>query len=296
MTLRHLAIFIRVCEENGITAAAKKLHMTQPSVSQVIQELESHYQTLLFERLGRRIFITEAGRRLLRYSRNLINLNMQTEQAMRAFNEVYHLRLGASITIGGDFLIDLIQDIINNDPSKEIFSEIHNTSELEKMLLNDTLDLALVEGDIHSEYLVTKPFMGDELVFIISPNHPLANKEITVSDLAELKFFVRETGSGTRELFEQVMHQHNIYYQTGGIYNSMEAIKKAVMSGLGVSVISTEAIKEEIAEGKLLSFNMPNLVFKRQFNIVYHKNKFIPHEMQEVIDRCCSLAQLNNSH
>ena len=75
MTLRHLAIFIKVCEENGITAAAKKLHMTQPSVSQVIQELEAHYQTLLFERLGRRIFITEAGRRLLRYSRNLINLN-----------------------------------------------------------------------------------------------------------------------------------------------------------------------------------------------------------------------------
>lgn len=111
MTLRHLAIFIKVCEENGITAAAKKLHMTQPSVSQVIQELEAHYQTLLFERLGRRIFITEAGRRLLRYSRNLINLNAQTEQAMRAFNEVYHLRIGASITIGSNFLIDLIQHI-----------------------------------------------------------------------------------------------------------------------------------------------------------------------------------------
>ena len=167
MTLRHLAIFIRVCEENGITAAAKKLHMTQPSVSQVIQELEAHYQTLLFERLGRRIFITEAGRRLLRYSRNLINLNLQTEQAMRAFNEVYHLRLGASITIGSSILINLIKHITENDPSKEIFSEIHNTSELEEMLLNDNLDLALVEGEIHSEYLITKPFMDDELVFII---------------------------------------------------------------------------------------------------------------------------------
>lgn len=82
MTLRHLAIFIKVCEENGITAAAKKLHMTQPSVSQVIQELEAHYQTLLFERLGRRIFITEAGRRLLRYSRNLINLNAQNRNKL----------------------------------------------------------------------------------------------------------------------------------------------------------------------------------------------------------------------
>ena len=293
MTLRHLAIFIKVCEENGITAAAKKLHMTQPSVSQVIQELESHYQTLLFERLGRRIFITEAGRRLLRYSRNLINLNAQTEQAMRAFNEVYHLRIGASITIGSNFLIDLIQHISQNDPNKEIFSEIHNTSELEEMLLNDNLDLALVEGEIHSEYLITKPFMNDELVFIIGQNHPLANIEITFEDLTNLKFFVRETGSGTRELFEQVMHQHNIYYQTGGIYNSMEAIKKAVIAGLGVSVISTEAVKDEIHSGKIKVFTMPELVFKRQFNIVYHKNKFIPPEMQEIIDECLKLS-INN--
>lgn len=290
MTLRHLSIFIRVCEENGITAAAKKLHMTQPSVSQVIQELEAHYQTLLFERLGRRIFITEAGRRLLRYSRNLINLNLQTEQAMRAFNEVYHLRLGASITIGSSFLIDLIKTITDNDSNKDIFSEIHNTSELEEMLLNDNLDLALVEGEIHSEYLITKPFMNDELTFIIGKNHPLAGKEITFDDLAKLKFFIRETGSGTRELFERVMHQHNIYYQTGGIYNSMEAIKKAVAANLGVSVISKTAIKDEIAEGKLISFSMPGLVFKRQFRIVYHKNKFIPPEMQAVIDQCLELA------
>lgn len=286
MTLRHLAIFIRVCEENGITAAAKKLHMTQPSVSQVIQELEAHYQTLLFERLGRRIFITEAGRRLLRYSRNLINLNMQTEQAMRAFNEVYHLRLGASITIGSNILINLLKHVKENDPAKDIFSEIHNTSELEKMLLNDTLDLALAEGEIHSEYLITKPFMHDELVFIIGKSHPLAKQKITFEDFSSLKFFIRETGSGTRELFEQVMHRHNIHYQTGGIYNSVDAIKKAVIAGLGVSVISSEAIVDELKEGKLITFDMPGLVFKRQFNIVYHKNKFIPPEMQEIIDLC----------
>lgn len=295
MTLRHLAIFIRVCEENGITAAAKKLHMTQPSVSQVIQELEAHYQTLLFERLGRRIFITEAGRRLLRYSRNLINLNAQAEQAMRAFNEVYHLRIGASITIGSKCLIDLIKDITKDDPSKEIFSEIHNTSELEEMLLNDNLDLALVEGEIHSEYLITKPFIRDELLFIISTDHPLAdkvlNKQITVEDLRTTKFFIREKGSGTRELFEQVMHDHSIYYETAGIYNSMEGIKQAVMAGLGVAIISSEAIKSEIDTKKLLAFSLPNLTFKRQFHIVYHKNKFIPPEMQDVIDYCLKMGE-----
>ncbi len=295
MTLRHLAIFIQVCEENGITAAAKKLHMTQPSVSQVIQELEAHYQTLLFERLGRRIFITEAGRRLLRYSRNLINLNTQTEQAMRAFNEVYHLRLGASITIGNNFFINLIKNNTDTDPSKEISSEIHNTSELEKMLLNDELDLALVEGEIHSEYLITTPFMEDELMFIISKNHPsyeqLYNQNISLKNLTELKFFIREIGSGTRELFEQVMHQHNIYYQTIGVYNSIEAIKKAVIAGLGVSVMSKEAITEELSSNTLSTFTIDGVEFKRKFNIVYHKNKFIPPEMQSIIEQCILLAK-----
>ena len=85
------------------------------------------------------------------------------------------------------------------------------------------------------------------------------------------------------------------YFEFNGYYtitatNGLEAIKKAVISGLGVSVISTEAIKDELKEGKLKTFTMPELVFKRQFNIVYHKNKFIPPEMQEVIDECLQLS------
>ena len=84
--------------------------------------------------------------------------------------------LAQVFTIGSNFLIDLIQHISQNNANKEIFSEIHNISELEEMLLNDSLDIALVEGEIHSEYLITKPFMNDELVFIIGENHPLANR------------------------------------------------------------------------------------------------------------------------
>ncbi|MGL6017005.1 MAG: LysR family transcriptional regulator, partial [Selenomonadaceae bacterium] len=85
MTLRHLNIFLCVCDENNMTKAAGRLHMTQPSVSLAVQELEEHYQTLLFERLGRRLFITEAGRRLATYARHIVNLNQQTETAMRSF-------------------------------------------------------------------------------------------------------------------------------------------------------------------------------------------------------------------
>lgn len=177
MTLRHLNIFLCVCDENNMTKAAARLHMTQPSVSLAVQELEEHYQTLLFERLGRRLFITEAGRRLATYARHIVNLNQQTETAMRSFGLLCRLRLGASVTIGESVLVDLLQLLQRANPQQEIFSEIHNTAELETMLLRDDLDLALIEGTIQSEYLISSPFMQDELIFIAAPQSVLSKQK-----------------------------------------------------------------------------------------------------------------------
>jgi len=287
MTLRHLNIFLCVCDENNMTRAAAKLHMTQPSVSQAIQELEEHYEVLLFERLGRRLFITEAGQRLLSYAQRTMSLHQQTELAMREFGQVYHLRIGASVTIGECVLIDLIQYMYEMNPKQDIVSEIHNTAELEKMLLQDELDLALVEGVIQSESLIAQPFLADELIFIASPQSSfLEKKEISLGMLKKMKFFVREDGSGTRDLFTKLMQQHAVDFEISGIYNNAETIKKAVIAGLGVSVISRRAVKNELARGELCSFNVADLSFKRDFHIVYHKDKYISKELQATIELC----------
>ncbi|MBU2701351.1 DNA-binding transcriptional LysR family regulator [Sporomusaceae bacterium BoRhaA] len=287
MTLRHMRIFICVCDENNMTKAAIKLHMTQPSVSLAIQELESHYKTLLFERLGHRLFITEAGQRLLIYARHIVNLNQQAEASMQSYGEHYKLRIGASVTIGESVLVDLVQYMYKINPQQEIFSEIHNTAELETMLLKDDLDMALVEGKIQSEYLIVQPFMSDELVFIISPQSSILEKdEITLSDLAELSFFVREAGSGTRDLFENTMQQHDIKIRIAGAYNNAETIKKAVIAGLGASVISRRAVSQELKQGNLASFEVKNIAFKRNFSVVYHKNKYLSPALQSMIALC----------
>ncbi|WP_019553438.1 LysR family transcriptional regulator [Propionispira raffinosivorans] len=287
MTLRHLNIFLCVCDENNMTRAAAKLHMTQPSVSQAIQELEEHYEVLLFERLGRRLFITEAGQRLLRYAQRTMSLHQQTELAMREFGQVYHLRIGASVTIGECVLIDLIQYMYEMNPNQDIVSEIHNTAELEKMLLQDELDLALVEGVIQSESLIAQPFLADELIFIASPQSAfLEKKEISLTMLKKMKFFVREDGSGTRDLFTKLMQQHAVDFEISGVYNNAETIKKAVIAGLGVSVISRRAVKNELARGELCSFTVEDLSFKRDFHIVYHKDKYVSKELQATIELC----------
>jgi DNA-binding transcriptional LysR family regulator len=282
-----MQIFICVCDESNMTRAAYKLHMTQPSVSLAIHELESHYMVRLFERLGHRLYITEAGRRLLVYARHITNLNQQAESAMRTLGELCTLRIGASVTIGESVLVDLLQYMHKINPLQEIFSEIHNTAELEAMLLKDELDIALVEGKIQSEYLIAQPFMLDELLFVVSPRSKILQKEeITAIDLAELKFFVRETGSGTRNLFETIMNQNNIKIQIAGVYNNAETIKKAVMAELGASVISRRAVNDELAHGKLAIFKIKNITFKRNFSIVYHKNKYISPELKSMIEIC----------
>ena len=176
---------------------------------------------------------------------------------------------------------------------QEIFSEIHNTAELEAMLLKDELDMALVEGKIQSEYLFVQPFMLDELIFIVSPHSEILKKsEIAASDLSGLRFFIREAGSGTRNLFENIMNQMDIKIRIAGVYNNSETIKKAVMAGLGASVISRRAVSHELAQGNLASFEVKNIAFKRNFSIVYHKNKYISPGLQLLLNICHNFEEI----
>ena len=290
MTLRHFTIFIAVCENLNMTKAAATLHMTQPSVSQAIHELEEHYQLRLFERLGHRLFLTRSGHCLLDYANQILSLNRQAESAMKALQERYTLRIGASVTVGESVLIDLLFLAAKLQPQQKILSEVHNTAELEAMLLKDNLDLALVEGDIRSEYIKAIPFMHDELIFIASPDNPLTHyKKVQPADLSGQAFFVRKSGSGTRKLFEDVMANHHLAYEVIGTYNNAETLKKAVMAGLGISVISRRAVQQELAAGKLASFTVDTLTFQRTFRIVYHRNKYLSPEMTGIIQLCHEL-------
>ncbi len=288
MTLRHLRIFICLCEEGGMTRAAAKLLMTQPSVSQAVHELEEHYENRLFERLGRRLCLTPAGEELLRYARRQVQLNLQTESAMRAFAACHHLRIGASLTIGEVALVELLTVLKVAVPKLQVVSEIHNTAELEAMVLQDELDLALVEGEIRSPYLVEKPFMEDELIFVDAPEH---GRKVLRSpeDAVQRPFFVREEGSGTRKLFEQEMKAHDLHYTAAGIYNNAEGIKKAVEAGLGVTVISRRSVERELRTGRLLCFEVPGISFKRSFRMLYHKDKYISSDLQKVMEICMTL-------
>ena len=253
MTLRHFRIFLAVCETLNMTQAARQLHISQPSVTQAIHEMENHYGLMLFERLGRHIYLTAAGENLKQYAYQILSLCQQAEASLTAMQHQLPIRLGVSITIGDIFLVELLTHCRQIHPEWDILSAIHNTEELEQLLMEDKLDLALVEGRVHSPYLVSRPIITDYLTLIASPDSEWSRKAITApQDLDGMPVFVREQGSGTRDLFERVLEDHHLTCRIIGVYNNSEAIKKAVMANLGVSVLSRRLVQNEIETGRLV--------------------------------------------
>ena len=243
---------------------------------------------MLFERLGRHIYLTAAGENLKQYAYQILSLCQQAEDSLTAMQHQLPIRLGVSITIGDIFLVELLTHCRQIHPEWDILSAIHNTEELEQLLMEDKLDLALVEGRVHSPYLVSRPILTDYLTLIASPNSEWSRKAITApQDLDDLPVFVREQGSGTRDLFERVLEDHHLTCRIIGVYNNSEAIKKAVMANLGVSVLSRRLVQNEIETGRLVELPLPGLEFKRHFRLVHHKNKYLIQPMQDLISICC---------
>ncbi len=281
MNIRHLKIFLTVCETESITQAAKALYMAQPSVSQAIMELEKYYGVRLFERLNHRLYITAAGKRLCSYARHILNLSEQARQELGDLGQGGWLRIGASLTIGTYLLPGLVAKFQPQLPKIEVFTRVDNTRVIETLLLEDQLDFGLVEGPISSPHLIEKVYCDDELVFIAAPQHPLASRgTIEVQKLVEYAFIVREPGSGTEAIFEQALQSANLRWKVAGVYNNIEALKHGVMANLGVGMVSRISVTEEIQRGKLVPLTVEGIALKRKFNLVYHRQKFFTPAMR----------------
>ena len=215
MTIRHLTIFVAVADHGSMSAAASYLYLSQPTISQAIRELEKHYNGLLFERLGRKLYLTERGRLLLPQARNLIRQFQQIEELMLTQGQSSTLKLGSTITVGTcltPFLIPKLQKLC---PEVRVHSYVSNTKDIEQKLLRSELDVGIVEGEVLSSDLSVLQIIDDCLVLAVGNDHPFYQKNyIQVLDLAEESFAKREQGSGTRQLFEEYITRHQISVQT----------------------------------------------------------------------------------
>jgi len=287
MTLRHLTIFIKVFDLGSMTAAAQALFISQPTVSQAISELENYYGIKLFDRLAKHLFITDKGAQLLSYARHITDLVTEMEQAMKNPDQHGIIKVGASLTIANYLLPDLVSNFSQQYPLIKVQAITKNTKDIESLVMKNAIDFAVVEGSIHSPDIIENVFMEDKLILVCGKSHFLYNsKSIPPRSLKDLAFIVREAGSGTRELFENMMAAHELTWQPSWECNGSDILKNAAIKGLGIGVISQRLVADELKAGTLARINVKGVELQRKFSVIYHKNKFLSGSMQSFINLC----------
>lgn len=285
MTLRHLKIFVAVCECDGITAAAEKMYLAQPAVSLAIRELEEYYGIRLFDRISRHLYLTEAGKQFLEYALHITSLFDEMESGIRNWDSIGHLRIGSSITIGTHLMPELVKHFSSQYPDIKVHVTINNSKQIENMVLNNQLDFALIEGVVHSEHLLFEEFLSDELVLVCSPDDPLTKQQnIEIEELKKYPFLLREVESGTRELFDSCLLVYGISIEPIWESTSTGALIHAVKKGLGLSALPYPLVKRDLDAGDLERLFVQGLDFHRKFHVIYHKNKYLTKAARSFID------------
>lgn len=285
MTLRSLEIFVAVVKYKKMCEASKHLHISQPTISQAINELESEYNVLLFNRLSKKLYITDAGKKLYEFAQNILSLRDEMEKSMINMSTDKIITLGATMTVGRCVLVDIIKNFENEYSNIKINVIIDNTVTIEQMILNGEIDIALIEGTIKSSELLSTPIIPDSLVLVCHNEHPLANiNSIDIKELSAYQFILREEGSGTREVFEQHLKNNNVNINIKWSCHGSDSIVEAVLANQGLTVISKRLVDSYVYDSILNIVNINNIQMDRHFSLVYHKTKYLSSYIKDFIN------------
>ena len=279
MTIRHLEIFVQVYREKSITRAAEKLYMTQPAVSVAIRELEKQYDVALFERLGRRLYVTGAGEALYARAVQMLEEFRGLEQGLERKTA---LRVGSSVTLGNFLLPRVAAEWQMRHPESPLQVTVANGERLQQMLRDNLLDVAVIEGVVNGAELETRPFRQDRLVLVLPQEHPLAVLEhITLAQVLEYPLLVREEGSAGRRCLEQVLARRGLRAERRWESIDTQALLQAVAQGLGVAFLP-----RELAEGVpgVVIRTLADEDFCRENVLVWHRHKRLSAELLELME------------
>ncbi|HIS50614.1 MAG TPA: LysR family transcriptional regulator [Candidatus Gallacutalibacter pullistercoris] len=288
MTLRHIRIFLAVCDNGcNVTRAAESLYMAQPAVSAAIRELEEEYGVRLFDRISRRFYITEAGKRFYQYARRMDSLSGDLEREMHDWGSRGVLRVGCSITVGTRLMPGYVTHFAKIYPEIAVQVLVEQSEGLEKKLLHNELDFAILEGAIHEAGLIGEEYMEDSLQPVAAVGKDFYPWQVlSPQEFQQQPFLLREKGSGTREIFDRVTGEAGFFIQLSWESASNTALIRAAASGLGIAVLSGRLVEEQVQSGKLCPVQLEGLQFRRQFRMVYHQNKYLSQAAREFMAMC----------
>lgn len=275
LTLRQLKIFDAVAHHLSFTRASKALHLTQPAVSMQIKQLEEEVGLPLFEQVGKKVFLTDAGDEMRRYASSIL---VTLDEARVVFDEMRGLergRLRISVASTANYFVpQLLATFCQRYPNVKVSLDVTNRKRLLDALSDNETDLVIMGKPPPGMDLVAESFMDNPLVAIAPPGHPLASERaIPLKRLQEETFLVREKGSGTRSATERFFVEHGVSLPSTMEMSSSEAIKQGVEAGLGFGLLSLHTLEMELTLKRLVILDVRELPILRKWYIMHRAGK-----------------------
>ncbi|MBI5303991.1 MAG: LysR family transcriptional regulator [Chloroflexi bacterium] len=282
----ELQVFLVAAEEENFSAAARKLHLSQPAISFQVQSLEEHLNVQLFQRTGKRISLTDAGRDLMPLAREMVNLSARIEETMCLQQGIVkgHIQIGCSTSPGKYVLPQLIGAYRKQYPDVQFSVQVMSREDVEEKLLRKEIHIGVLSIPSRHKELECWRLFDDELVLIVGATHPWATRDmVTPAELNEVDWILREGGAATRQLIASTLMEHRLSaddLNVGMELGSVEAVEAAVEAGHGVSFVSRVAVKRGLELGRIKIVPVAGLVLRRQ--IMFARNR----------TRACTCTQL----
>jgi DNA-binding transcriptional LysR family regulator len=274
-SLRQLRVFEAAATHRSFSKAAEILHLTQPGVSMHIKELEANAGLPLFERIGKKLYITEAGQELLTRAREMLRALKDAEDAIDGMKGLKRGRINLAVVSTAKYFVpQLLARFGKNFPELEIRLAVNNRNSVIEQLIANEVDLAIMGRSPQALDTVAEPFAQNPHVIIAAPGHPLAGqRRIPIERVAAESFIVREPGSGTRLAMQQFFEERQLVCKVVMEMASNETIKQAVMAGMGVSFISRHTIDLEIQTQRLAVLDVKGTPVIRQWHVAHLAKK-----------------------
>ncbi len=275
VTLRQFQVFESVARHLSYTRAAEELHLSQPAVSMQVKQIEENAGLPLFEQLGRKIWLTEAGREVYLCARSVAQQLAETSAAIEDMRGVRRGRLNIAVaSTANAFATHLIATFSRRILRLEVSLDVTNREGLLQDLEKNETDLVIMGQPPDGLDLVAEPFMDNPLVVIAAPDHPLVDRQpLSLNDLRGETFVVREPESGTRTAMERFFSERGVRLTAGMEMRSNEAVQQAVQAGLGLGIVSLHTLALELETARLVVLDVEAFPIMRQWYIVHRSGK-----------------------
>lgn len=288
MTLRHLQIFQTVCECKSITVAAERLNITQPSVSIAVKELEAFYQTKLFDRVNRKIYLTEEGNVLQQYTDALLGQYEESISVLRNGKMRTRCRLGVNVSVAETFLAQIVRIMNTQMPNMTLKVCIQNNEQIDRLLTDNQIDFAIYDKIDDRESKVSLPLLQDNIVVCCSAACCYEDS-LTLEQLSKKPLLLREKGSGMRSCIDYEFLKRSYPQNIVAESTSTLGLIELAQAGLGYALVPQSLAKKLLPNYSIRLLSIEGVFLSKSYHLAYDRRKFMNPALKAAMEVLLSL-------